>query len=74
MLKKIKKSEKGSITVLVLSTMLFVTGVILVTYFSMMSKNTSQKKQLEKIEKEYNQESSMSSIYNDALNGELQKQ
>ena len=71
MLKKIKKSEKGSITVLVLSTMLFVTGVILVTYFSMMSKNTSQKKQLEKIEKEYNQESSMNSIYNDALNGEF---
>ena len=59
MLLKRLKSEKGSITVIVLSTMLVVVAVIFVYFFSMMNKNSSQAKELEKIEKEYIQSDSM---------------
>ncbi len=55
------KSERGSITVFVLSTMLIVLGVIFVAYFSMMNKSSSQAKQLEKIQEEYNVSSDMMS-------------
>ena len=58
-LKDLKKSEKGSITVFVLSTMLVVVGVILTYYFSMMNKSSSQAAQLEKIQEEYNKTNSM---------------
>ena len=52
MLKKIKKSEKGSITILVLTTMLVVVGVILFAYFSIMNKSSSQERELDKIQEE----------------------
>ena len=39
LLNKIKKDEKGSITVFVLSTMLVVVGVVFTMYFSMMNKS-----------------------------------
>ena len=65
-LKNFKKSEKGSITVFVLSTMLVVVGVIFIAYFSMMNKSSSQQAQLNKIQEEYNQtDSMMEQAYNE---------
>ena len=67
-LKKFKKSEKGSITVFVLSTMLVFVGIIFVFYFSMMNKASSQAKELNKIQEEYNQSNSaMEQAYNVSL-------
>lgn len=58
-LKKLKNSERGSITIFVLGTMLMITGVIFVSYFSMMNKSSAQTAQLNKIQEEYNQSDSM---------------
>lgn len=66
LLKDLKKSEKGSITILVLSTMLLVVGVVFVSYFSMMNKSSSQAAQLERIQDEYNQSNTdMAQIYDE---------
>ena len=40
-IKKFRKSEKGSITVMVLSAMLFLIGTITVSYFAMSNKSAS---------------------------------
>ena len=64
------RNEKGSITVLVLATMLLVTGVIFVSYFSMSNKSSSQLAQLNKIQEEYMQTSNgdnMDEAYENAL-------
>ena len=58
-LERLKKSERGSITVFVLSTMLLVAGVVFVSYFSMMNKSSSQAIELNKIQEEYNQSNTM---------------
>ena len=58
-LKDLKKNERGSITVLVLSTMLLVVGIIFISYFSMMNKSNSQQAQLSKIQEEYEVSDSM---------------
>lgn len=66
-LKDLKNNEKGSITVFVLATMLLVTGVIFIAYFSMMNKSSSQASQIEKIQEEYNQSNTMmSQAYDEA--------
>lgn len=71
MLKKIKKSEKGSITILVLTTMLIVVGVILFAYFSIMNKSSSQERELDKIQEEYNKtDDMMSQAYNENVDDE----
>ena len=68
MLKKIKKSEKGSITILVLTTMLVVVGVIFIAFFSMMNKSNSQERELDKIQEEYNKtDDIMSQAYDEKL-------
>ena len=65
--KKFKKSERGSITIFVLSTMLLVIGVVFVSYFSMMNKSASQAVELNKIQGEYNQtDSDMAQIYEES--------
>lgn len=58
-LKDLKNNERGSITVLVLSTMLLVVGIIFIAYFSMMNKSSSQQAQLRKIQEEYEVSDSM---------------
>ena len=69
-LKDLKNNEKGSITVFVLATMLLVTGVIFIAYFSMMNKSSSQASQIEKIQEEYNQSNAMmSQAYDEAYGG-----
>ena len=66
-LKRLKKSERGSITIFVLSTMLLVVGVVFVSYFSMMNKSSSQAIELNKIQEEYNQsDSAMAQIYEES--------
>ena len=71
MLKKIKKSEKGSITILVLTTMLVVVGVIFIVFFSMMNKSNSQERELDKIQEEYNQAAgSMEQAYDEFFGNE----
>lgn len=70
MLKKIKKGEKGSITILVLTTMLVVVGVITFAYTSVMNKNSSQEREIDRIQEEYNQTSSIDQIYEETLTGQ----
>lgn len=72
MLKKIKKSEKGSITILVLTTMLVVVGVITFAYTSVMNKNSSQEREIDRIQEEYNQTSSIDQIYEEILQQQKQ--
>ena len=65
-LKKLK-SERGSITIFVLSAMLLVAGIIFVSYFSMMNKSASQAAELNKIQEEYNQSNAeMAQIYEES--------
>ena len=72
-LKDLKNNERGSITVFVLATMLLVTGVIFIAYFSMMNKSSSQASQIEKIQEEYNQSNTMmSQAYDDAKANQYQ--
>lgn len=72
-LKDLKNNERGSITVFVLATMLLVTGVIFISYFSMMNKSSSQASQIEKIQEEYNQSNTMmSQAYDDAKANQYQ--
>ena len=66
--KKIKKSEKGSITLFALVAMLFFTIILVLAYSGQMDKINSQKKQVEKIQEEYNTDGDMESIYNRVIN------
>lgn len=49
------KSERGSITVFILSTMLVIIAVIFTIYFNKMNKISNQEKELNKIQEEYMQ-------------------
>lgn len=72
-LKQLKNNERGSITVFVLATMLLVTGVIFISYFSMMNKSSSQATQIEKIQEEYNQSNTMmSQVYDEIANNDTE--
>ena len=63
-LERFKKSERGSITVFVLSTMLLIVGIVFIFYFSMMNKSNSQAAELNKIQEEYNQSAdAMNQVY-----------
>lgn len=52
---KFLKGEKGSITILVLTTMLVVVSVMFMAYFSNMNKILAQEKEINKIQEEYMQ-------------------
>ena len=67
--KKIK-SEKGSVTVFVLATMLFIMLVMITSYTGMMNKLSNQTKQIQKIQEEYmvaNVEEQMTDEYNKVI-------
>ncbi len=55
-LKKFKKSEQGSVTIFVLSTLLVVLLTMIVIYGSMTNKLSSQAKQVSKIQEEYSED------------------
>ena len=52
-IKKFRKSEKGAITVFVLTALLFMLVVLGVAYISISNKVTNENKKIEQIEKEY---------------------
>ncbi len=62
--KKRKKSERGSITLFTLVAMLFFITVLILSYSGQMSKLSSQRKQIEQIQEEYNVEGEMDETYN----------
>lgn len=54
-MRKFLKGEKGSITILVLTTILVVVSVMFMAYFSNMNKILAQEKEINKIQEEYMQ-------------------
>jgi len=67
-IKKIGKSENGSITVYVLSTLMVVLLVTTTIYVGLRNKTTTQIKQMDKINKEYNvTENDMQEAYGKAI-------
>lgn len=58
LLKKFKKSEQGSVTIFVLSSLLVVLLTMIVIYGSMTNKLSSQAKQISKIQEEYSSQNS----------------
>ena len=72
-IKKIGKSENGSITVYVLSTLMVVLLVTTTIYVGLRNKTTTQIKQMDKINKEYNvTENDMQEAYDKAILGTLE--
>lgn len=68
-IKKFRKSEKGSITVMVLSSMLFLIGTITVSYFAMSNKSIDQNKKVSQIAKQYKaSDEDMENEYQKAVN------
>jgi len=68
-IKKFRKSEKGSITVMVLSAMLFLIGTITVSYFAMSNKSIDQNKKVSQIAKQYKaSDEDMENEYQKAVN------
>lgn len=68
-IKKFRKSEKGSITVMVLSAMLFLIGTITVSYFAMSNKSIDQDKKVSQIAKQYKaSDEDMEKEYQKAIN------
>lgn len=68
-IKKFRKSEKGSITVMVLAAMLFLIGVITVSYFAMSNKSIEQNKKVSQIAKQYRaSDEDMEKEYQKAIN------
>lgn len=68
-IKKFRKSEKGSITVMVLSAMLFLIGTITVSYFAMSNKSIDQNKKVSQIAKQYKaSDEDMEKEYQKAIN------
>ncbi len=66
-LKKMKNSERGSVTVYVLSTLLVLILIAIVVYVNMANKTTSQEKQVNKIQDGYSvSEDEMNEEYNNS--------
>lgn len=64
-IKKFQKNENGSITAFVLGAMLFILVIVVISYFSISSKATTQNKDIDKIKNEYQRsnESEMDQAY-----------
>ena len=64
-IKKTIKNENGSITVFVVATMLFILVLVMIFYFSINNKATTQNKDIDKIKSEYqsSNESEMDQVY-----------
>lgn len=68
-IRKFRKSEKGSITIMVLAAMLFLIGVITVSYFAMSNKSIEQNKKVSQIAKQYKaSDEDMEKEYQKAIN------
>ncbi len=62
-IKKFVKQEKGSITLFVLSAMLFFVTILTLTYMSQVDKVNNQKKQIEQVQAQYNVDKDMDRVY-----------
>ena len=72
-LKKMKNSERGSVTVYVLSTLLVLILIAITVYVNMANKVTSQEKQVNKIQDGYSvSEDEMNEEYNNGTKGDLE--
>ena len=72
-LKKMKNSERGSVTVYVLSTLLVLILIAITVYVNMANKVTSQEKQVNKIQDGYSvSEDEMDEEYNNGTKGDLE--
>ena len=72
-IKKIGKSENGSVTVYVLSTLIVVLLVTTTIYIGLRNKTTTQIKQMDKINKEYSvTDTDMQETYDKAIMGTLE--
>ena len=58
-----RKSERGSVTLFVLVTMLFFITILISSYTRQASKISSQRKQIEEIQKEYSAEGKIEEVY-----------
>jgi len=65
------RSEKGSITLFVLVTMLFFMYILISVYMNQNNKINAQKKQIQQIQQEYNKDENMEEIYNDLISETL---
>jgi len=65
------RSEKGSITLFVLVTMLFFVYIMISVYMNQNNKMNAQKKQIQQIQQEYNKDENMEEIYNDVISETL---
>ena len=65
------RSEKGSITLFVLITMLFFIYIVISVYMNQNNKINAQKKQIQQIQQEYNKDENMEEIYNDLISETL---
>lgn len=64
---KIKKNERGSITLFVLVAMLFFITILILSYAGQINKMNSQRKQVERIQEEYSVEGDMEEAYQEVL-------
>lgn len=65
------RSEKGSITLFVLVTMLFFMYILISVYMNQNNKINAQKKQIQQIQQQYNKDENMEEIYNDLISETL---
>ena len=66
-----RKEEKGSVTLFVLISCMFMVVILLVVNIGVMDKNRSQEKNLEEIVKQYNQnETDLDNIYEEKVEDE----
>lgn len=67
-LKKLIKKENGSITMTVLAAMLFITTVLVVSYFSISNQGSNQNRKIQQISKQYSvSDSQLEEKYNEKL-------
>ena len=65
------KKEKGSVTLFVLISCMFMIIILLVVNIGVMNKNRSQEKELEEISKQYNQnETDLDNTYDETVDNE----
>lgn len=69
LIRNLKKNEKGSVTLMVLTTMIFVLVILMASYFSVANKSRNQDKEIAKIVDEYEESAEdINQAYIDALN------
>ena len=66
--KNMRKNERGSITLFVLVTMMLISAILLLSYANHANKISSQKKQIEEIQRQYHTEEDIEEVYEQVKN------